>query len=188
MEILNFEIEEDTITPYLNQISENYEKASEYHLKDLARVLTGDSRNKSDKGTIGMLMAKWNPNLYLSGQEEDRWLIETSAEGKTIYVNYTGMTWERRYFDEDFKVWWEFSEEIYHAGSTRAIRYIQYVMEPEERTLARDYALYQETQYDRIADPRFARHPHSVREGTDAGSDLVLKKASQYLENIINLK
>ena len=187
---IKFHVEEN-VTKYLDTIYKNYEDAMPYHLKDLARVLTGGGAGSTvggTKGSIGVRMADWNPNLYLSGQEEERWLIEKSSKGHSITVNYTGMTYKKRYHEDEFKVWWEFSEEIYHAGSTSAIRYIQYRMDPEDRTLARDYALYQETTYDGVADPRNARHPHAIREGAKEGTPTIEKKAAEYLENIMKLK
>ena len=56
------------------------------------------------------------------------------------------------------KVWWEFSEEL-DPG-----------LPEEERTLARDYAFYQETGVDKIARPRGAKHKYAIQRGLWAAS------------------
>lgn len=181
-------VTKDTVTTYLDTLTERYDATEKYHLKSLAHVLTGKgngSITSKEKGTIGLLLSKWNPNLYLSGQEEDRWLFEQSKGKSSVTVNYTGMTYERRYDDDEFQVWWEFSKEIREGFS---IYEVMYQMDPEERTLARDYAYYQETTYDPIADPRWVRRPHAIRRGTEAGAGLIFEKSEEYLHNLINLK
>ena len=136
---------EETVTAYCDKLVQRFDSTKEFHLKSLAQVLTGKgdaSLASPDKGTIGLEVAKWNPNLYLSGQEMDRWLFEYKKHSSSVTVNYTGMTYKRRYDEEEFMVWWEFSKEIKEGYN---IFEVMYKMAPEERTLDRDYAYYQET-------------------------------------------
>lgn len=173
---IKFNIKEDRISEYLDTISNKVDNQAKQHLTDMAKLLTGTSG-------IQQYIAPWNPNLFLSGKDQSKWIFEQSDDRSSISVNYTGMTARSRSYD--FKVWWEFSEEYQNASSYDDWEWLQY-SEPFERTLARDYAYYQETGEDEVAEESDARNQQYIEKGIEDTYKTIINKSAGYLKNIIN--
>ena len=180
---IKFDIIEDTVTEYLDFISESFYKNTPKELKKQARILTGEEGDEHD-GYIApnMTVAKYgefNPNLFMSGQEEKYWNLyaksnphnlmgRTSAMG--IEIIYTGMRLHKNY-DDEAKVWWEF------AYDNEA--------DPLERVLERDYSFYQETGLDPIARPKYARAKGAIATGVREAKNELLDHSAKYLLSIL---
>lgn len=183
MSDIRFDIVEDTITEYLDFISESFKSNSPKELKKQARILTGEYGDEHD-GYIApnMTVARYgefNPNLFMSGQEEEYWNLYANSNphglmgGKNsigIEISYTGARLHQNYGDEA-KVWWEFAEG--NEGN------------PEERILERDYAFYQETGIDKIARPKDARATGAIATGVHEAKDELLDHSAKYLLSIL---
>lgn len=159
-------VTEDTITEYLNQLSSTFENRKEHILREMMYSATGYpgdenapiARKLMKEGSSGAKDYQYNPWLFKSGQDKNYWSYESDGDVFTILANYSGM---RGYeSNEDFKVWAEFSEEWEEDEP-----YVAMNMDPYERTLARDYAFYQETGADKYASPKDARHIGFVNRG-----------------------
>lgn len=151
-------ITEDTVSEYCEKLSKHFHKSQPTMLKNLARKLTSDF--------ITPLVPTWNPNLYLSGLDESKWVIKTSAEIIGIDIIYTGFT----KFSEHMNVWWEF-------GGFSTLY---------PTSLKRDYAYYQETGKDSKAES-FEGH-HYVDRGTAGFEEAIAPITAQYMEKIMHLK
>jgi hypothetical protein len=149
---------EDTVTEYLHKLDNHFHKSQPRLLKKLAEGLTHEY--------ITPLVPTWNPNLYLSGLDESKWIIKTASEIIGIEVIYTGFT----KFSEHMYVWWEF-------GGFSDMRYTD---------LQRDYAYYQETGKDEKAKP-FEGH-HYVKQGTKAFEKPMQNITAQYMDKIMRLQ
>ena len=158
-------VTEDTITEYLNKLNSTFEDSKEHILREMMYSATGylgDTsapipRKLMKEGSSGNKDYEYNPYLFKSGQDRNFWSYESKGDVLTILANYSGM---RGYESSDeFKVWAEFSEEWEDEP------YIAQRMDPYERTLAREYAFYQETGADKYASPKDARHIGFVNRG-----------------------
>ena len=177
---------EDSLSEYLERLHSLFNEEKEEILRTATRVVTGEYGDKYAYIPFRM-STKFNPNLYMSGQEEDRWIIEKDGPITHLYFNYTGMTYQRRfvtggtrayieneeYGDNYFKVWWEFATE-----STREKK-------PSQRVLGRDYAYFQETGMDSIAKKKYAKHPRAIRDGLHAGTPEMMFKIEEYVSEIM---
>lgn len=154
----NIFVTSDTVTEYAEKLRNHFQKSQPQMLKGLARNLTGEY--------ITPLVPQWNPNLYLSGLDESKWVMKTSAEIIGIQIKYTGFT----EYSEHMYVWWEF-------GGFSTLR---------PTSLQRDYAEYQETGKDPKA-PSFEGH-HYVGRGTKEFEKAIKPITAQYINKIIHLK
>lgn len=188
--MFKFKIKEDTITDYLNQLESHFEDKEKTILEEMMFSATGHPGNTSapipkrlmweGKGKPGRF--NYNPWLYESGQDKSFWTIETGNNGyDSVIANYSGM---RGYLDkEEFKVWVEFSEEYEDDP------YAAYRLDPYDRTLARDYAFYQETGADKYASPADAYHIGFVNKGMGEASEKVIPDTlNRYFKQLIELK
>lgn len=158
-------VTEDTITEYLTRLDSSFEDRKEHILNEMMYSATGYpgdrrapiARKLMMEGTSGNKEYEYNPWLYKSGQDKSFWSYESEGDILTVLANYSGM---RGYESSDeFKVWAEFSEEWEDEP------YIARKMDPYDRTLARDYAFYQETGADKYASSEDARHIGFVNRG-----------------------
>lgn len=177
------QITEDTITEYMDFIWESFNKNAPRELEKQSRLLVGEYGDEHD-GYIAPNMATarygdFNPNLFMSGQEQDYWKHYGSSNPHGIMgqkdligieILYTGMRLHENYGD-DAKVWWEFAKD--NEG------------DPTERILGRDYAYYQETGLDPIAHPKHARAKGAIATGVRESKRELLEHSSKYLESIM---
>lgn len=154
----NISIVEDTVTEYLHKLDAHFNESQPKLLKNLARVLSQEY--------ITPLVPTWNPNLYLSGLDESKWVIKTSKDVIGVDIIYTGFT----KFSEHMDVWWEF-------GGYSTLR---------PTNLKRDYAYYQETGKDSVAE-EFTGHWY-VKRGTQAFQKQINSTVDQYLYKIMRLQ
>lgn len=154
---------QDRLTEYLEELQAHFHKSQFRLMEAMGHDLAED---------VMTFAPDWNPNLYLSGFEKRLWHKDISEGMSAIEILYTGFTEQV----DDIDVWWEFATIDTMSGL------------PEDRELGRDYALYQETTYDRIADPRKAKHPHFVRKGSEVYSHNMKFKMERYLQQIMRLE
>ena len=154
---------QDRLTEYFEELHQHFHKSQSRFVEALAWDLAED---------VMTFAPDWNPNLYLSGFEKRLWQEDISEGMSAIEILYTGFTEQVDYIE----VWWEFATpETMHNR-------------PEDRKLGRDYALYQETGYDRIADPRKAKHQRFIRKGSEIYSHTMKHNANKYLQQILRLE
>lgn len=159
--MLNFDVEEDTVTKYLNELIKLSSDES-----NKKRYL-GDAGYELHFRYIEPEMPKWNPNLMYSPLEKRHQIFDNDEEHSSLELLYTGFTEEaeRRVLPEG--VWSEFGDK------TQGI-------------LQRDYAVYQETGQDPIAD-EFPGH-HFVRKGTSNYTTEFHYKTMAYLDRLMHLE
>lgn len=171
--MFEFKIKEDTITEYFDLISKNIDENAPTQLKKMAEKLTGEYDTHEGYITQNMAVVKYrefNPNLHLSGQDQDYWEILEENSVHSLTITYTGMRLYDLYDIDEAKVWWEFAEN--QEGN------------PRDRILARDYAFYQETGIDKYALPKYARAKGAIAHGVYEGKYELYEMAAKYLENI----
>ena len=187
--MFKFRIKEDTVTDYLNKLESNFEDKEKTILEEMMFAATGHQGNTTApipkrlmwEGPKGKKKYEYNPWLFESGQDKSFWTIETGNNGfDSVIANYSGM---RGYLDNDeFMVWEEFSEEYEDDP------YIAHKTSPYERTLARDYAYFQETGKDKYASPKDA-HIGFVSEGLKEASGKVIPDTlTRYFKQLIELR
>lgn len=115
---------------------------------------------------------EYNPYLFMSGQDRSRWDYNINEDESSVIANYSGM--EHRTMrppEDEFMVWWEFSEEYDPEMPQEEWYILVFHTDPTERTLDRDYAFYQETGVDKYAKPEHARHKGFVNRGMGDASE-----------------
>lgn len=165
-------IEEDTFSEYLTFIYDNFHKNLPTELKHLARTMVGEEEDDGTGFIPKFISTTFNPNLFISGQEEEYWQLKSSQRSNvigggnlsSIEVIYTGMRLHENLHNYA-KVWTEF------AG--------------DDGMLERDYAFYQETGMDTIADSSDAKHKGGIRAGVMASSDTLFNHTAEYVYNIM---
>ena len=172
----------DTLTEYLETLENNVEEHFPDALKKAALLLVGTDEGDDGAYIPSNMSTDFNPNLWLSGQEEDRWVIENDNGEITLFINYTGMTWgtSGRYTGEgDMMGWWEFG------GESQGY--------PQPPT--RDYAYFQETGKDKLMDKfhknegsKYAHHKHGIKKGLKEGTRPVRQDLARYLELLLELE
>lgn len=158
--MLRFEVTEETVSEYFRQVGASFAENTPQVLEEMGDILVDN---------ISMFAPDWNPNLYLSGYEKDWWIIEPTDTGTVLDILYTGMLYEDIIGEDDMLGWWEFG------GSS------QYPYKPP----ARDYAYYQETGIDAVANPKNARHKWFVAKGAKKSQKPIVNKAQEYLDTIL---
>lgn len=103
--------------------------------------------------------------LAESGLEEDDWVIQPTLTGTALDIIYSGLG--------NTQSWVEFSND-------------QLKNHPPDR----DYAYFQETGQDKIADSKYAKHKHFILMSTRRSDTRhqINNIASQYLQSIMNLE
>lgn len=103
--------------------------------------------------------------LAESGLEEDDWVIQPTLIGNELDIIYSGLG--------NAQSWWEFSKDYL-------------TNHPPDR----DYAYFQETGQDKIADSKRAKHKHFILMSTRRSDTRhqINNIASQYLQSIMNLE
>lgn len=154
-------ITEDTVTEYLNKLDELSSDVSNN------RRFIRSAGQEMHFDYIAPLMPKWNPNLMYSPLEPDNQIIDISDGLTTIELIYTGFTEDAKMNALPKGVWSEFGDK------TQGI-------------LERDYAYYQETGDDPIAD-NFEGHWFATR-GTLRYNDMFRLKTIAYLNKLTHLE
>jgi len=155
-------IKEDTISEYFDYIYNTLHQTTEKEIKKMARLMVGHE-GEEDGYIAPRMSTEFNPNLYISGQEEEYWQILSNGEITTLEAIYTGM---RLPHSPDSKVWFEFGDK-------------------EMGIIERDYAFYQETGVDKWATPSGARHKYAIERGVYMSGRELLDHSTKYLESII---
>ena len=159
----HFDIVDETFTGYLEELQNGLPDEMEYILREASYEATG--HEGEEDGTIPHYMSTtFNPNLFLSGQEETNHIYDITERKSTIEMIYTGMELDLNLGD-DARRWWEFSENF-------------------DPTLAleRDYAYYQETGRDPVAKPNDARHKYAIEWGMRDAARPILNTVGRQLE------
>ena len=171
-------IQEDTFSEYLTYIYNSFHENMPKELKRQARLLTGEEGDENTGFIAKHMSTDFNPNLFISGQEQEYWIIKNSSRTlvqgggnvSSIEAVYTGMRLHENLEPGTAMVWREFGE--YGVGGT-------------EDVLERDYALYQETGLDKYAPPWLAKHQGAVAKGTKESSITLFEHAADYVYNIM---
>lgn len=158
---------------YLLRIAEKVEEEKEPLLKELTRYVVGEYGDM-EAPIPRRMSTRFNPNLFYSGQEEHNWEIVKSGNITSLYFTYTGMSLTRRAYPGGFKVWREFAPKS------------QQKRRPTFRVLERDYAYYQETGEDPIADKKYAKHQWAIRGGLLTSKSKIIHDAQEYMLQIMN--
>ena len=155
------EIVEDTVSKYLDELYElsNSEDNTNRFLKDAGHEL--------HFRYVEPLMPKWNPNLMYSPLEKRHQIFDINSEISSLELLYTGFTESAEMNDFPKGVWSEFWDK------TQGI-------------LQRDYAFYQETGDDPIAED-FEGH-HFVQEGTSNYTTEFHYKTMAYMDKLMHLE
>lgn len=159
-------ITEDTTSEYLDRLHKTITEHEVSFAGDIAEEFGG--RMGTHRGHIPKHMSTtFNPYLYRSGADNRYWHVTHTDGLATIEMLYTG----ERLNQELAKplVWWEFATK-----DTRS-------KPPRERTLARDYAYFQETGIDEEVPSKFAKHKHAIQKGLSEASEKDLAKPAEYL-------
>ena len=167
-------ISEDSLTEYLMELKQLIQSQR----KEIAIALTEELvGTDGEEGYIGSLMGKWNPYLYLTGQNRANWVEESEEGMDSIEAIYSGMDIHKFFGGEPPEgVWWEFATDETDSYP------------PRKRKLARDYAYYQETGIDIRAKPKFARHKHAIEQGTEYATPHLYAQTEKYVAQLMELK
>lgn len=168
-------VTEDSFSEYLNFIYDSLHKYAPKELKREARLLTGDVGNENSGFIPKYMSTTFNPNLFISGQEEEYWIIKNQTRSgvigggnvSSLEIIYTGMRLHETFPPGEAKVWSEFSED----GA-------MYKLE-------RDYAFYQETGLDPLAPSSMAKHTGAVAKGVAESKDTLYHNVADYVYNIM---
>lgn len=162
---------EESLTDYFNTIQANMEENIDAQLRLMARALVGEEENPNDGFIARNMSTSFNPNLYISGQEEDYWNISRHTsqlmgghQSSVLEIIYTGMRLHENYGD-DAKVWSEFMNEYGRLG--------------------RDYSFFQETGLDPIAKSSDAKHKGAIAKGTRESKDKMFEMTENFVKNIL---
>lgn len=194
--MITFKITEN-VTSYLDKLNANFEDKEQELLEEMMFSATGHLGNRTApipkrlmlQGRSGKKKYEYNPYLFMSGQDKSYWEIDIGGDESSVIANYSGM---RGYNSlDEFKVWVEFSEEFedelakYDWGTAYNI---VRNMNPYDRTLARDYAFYQETGADKYASPGDADHIGYVNEGMGEAANIAIPNTLQkYFKQLLEL-
>lgn len=161
----------DSLTEYFETIQANMNENLEEQLRVMARRLVGEEENPSDGFIAPEMSTDFNPNLYISGQEEEYWKLSHNSsqlmgghQSSVLEIMYTGMRLHEN-LGSDAKVWSEFTNDYGRLG--------------------RDYAFYQETGMDPIAKSRDAKHKGAIATGVRASKELMFEMTVNFVENIL---
>ena len=140
-------IQEDSITPYLNDIENRLHASSEEIIYKIGKRFREEAQSRVNY---------WWGNLFESVDKPSQWQIERDPNFIKLDIVFSGIT-------EEVEEWWgEFEDPSLPMGG-------------------RDYAYYQETGEDPIADPSHARSKWYVKRSVKPTQ----KFADEYLEGEI---
>jgi len=173
---LRIVIQQDNISEYFERLDKLFETEKKEMANTLMREMVGFPFSPQG-GFIAPLMSKWNPYLYSTGQNSKYWVGESNRDLTTLEALYTGADINDFYGGKPPKgVWWEFATlETAH-------------LDPQDRELERDYAYFQETGRDKIAEPRKARNKGAIEKGIFLSVGHLRSETEQYLSRLIQLK
>ena len=158
--MIRIEVTKETVSEYFRQVGATFKEETPQILEDMGDILVDN---------ITTFAPDWNPNLYLSGYEKDWWVIEPTKTGTLLDILYTGMLYEDTVGEDEMKGWWEFGGHSYQP--------------PAPPT--RDYAYFQETGQDPIADSGLAKHKWFIARGAKKSQEPIVNKAKDYLDEIL---
>ena len=165
------------IDKYLDELESLFQSEKKEMANTLMREMVGYPFSP-EGGFIAPLMSKWNPFLYSSGQNSEYWEGTSSKGLTTLEAVYTGMDIHKFYGKGLPKgVWWEFA-----TPETASFK------DPQDRVLGRDYAFYQETGIDIVAQPQFARHKGAIASGVELSAPHLHEEAKNYVSRLIKLQ
>lgn len=156
-------IVEDTVTEYLQRLATL--SADETNTKNFLR----DASSELHFRYIAPRMPKWNPNLIHSPIEPEHQLFEGAVEKSVIELLYTGFTEDANDNLLPKGVWSEFGDK-------------------SQGILERDYAYFQETGKDPIADADDAKHKFFVKTGTSDYNTEYHYKVDAYLDRLMHVE
>lgn len=161
----------DSLTEYFETIQKNMNENLDEQLRIMARKLVGEEEDPDDGFIAPEMSTDFNPNLYISGQEEDFWEIYSNSsqlmgghQSSVLEIIYTGMRLHENLGDSA-KVWSEFTNDYGRLG--------------------RDYAFFQETGLDPIAKSRDAKHKGAIATGVRASKKVMFDMTVNFVENIL---
>ena len=160
--MIRFEVQEN-VTEYLTKLTElvSDESNTVNFLKDAGSEL--------HFRYIEPNMPKWNPNLMYSPLEPDHRKTEVNEDKSFIELLYTGFTESAKMNDLPEGVWSEFGDKA-------------------QGILERDYAYFQETTKDPVAEPKDAKSPFFVKTGTATYTTEFHYKTMAYVDQLMQLK
>ena len=167
---IKLKVVEENITEYLDTLLETVKEETPEMLKEMAEILVGEDGDE-DAFIPALMSTEFNPNLFLSGQDEDYWKISSYDYLSFLTITYSGMRLHELYDVGTAKVWREFA--------------VNEESDPSQRVLDRDYAYYQETGHDSRAKYSDARHKHAIQKGMTIGKPEALNVAKKYLESLL---
>ena len=168
-----FNVKEDTITEYIEELESLFESEKPQLLNTLMREIVGYSY--SFGGYVAPLMSTdFNPFLYSSGQDSSMWHGEIGEGISRLETVYSGM--KLHMLHNKPMVWWEFATPD-TVGN-----------QPRERKLLRDYAYFQETGIDPIAKSKDAKHKHAIERGFANSESHVIDETAKYINRIMQLQ
>ena len=159
------EISNDTFTEYLEYLQKAIVEEQEEILHKMARTMVGETYDDESGFIAPRMSTDFNPNLFISGQEEHYWEFIDKGDFSQLEIIYTGMRLNQS-LGLDAMVWSEFGDKYAHH-------------------LERDYAFYQETGNDPIAKPARAKHKYAIQRGVHASQYAVRDTAGEYIESLM---
>jgi hypothetical protein len=168
---LKFEIIEN-VSEGLDTLQSRISDEMEHILNEMAYAATGYEDDETAP-IPSRMSTEFNPYLFLSGQLKQNREVNITPDKSEITVKYSGLGLEEM-LGSSALVWWEFSEEL-DPG-----------LPMSDRTLARDYAFYQETGVDKIARPRGAKHKYAIQRGLYAAHKDIGERAAREFKMLLN--
>ena len=173
---LKVEMNRDTLSDYLDKLDELMKTERKEMANTLMRKLVGYPFSPYD-GYIAPNMSKYNPYLYSTGQNDEYWIGKSNNKLTTLEALYTGLDIHEYYGDGVPKgIWWEFATK----DTSR--------LPPKMRKLERDYAYFQETGRDKIADSKYAKRKGGIRKGILSAEAPLHSEAVKYFGRILQLR
>lgn len=166
---VKFEVTED-VSEGLDALQQRVSDEMEWILNEISYEFTGKEGDGS--APIARRIGRYNHWLYESGQTESARTFDISKDKAEIIINYSGMRYEEAYTDEEFKAWWEFAED--------------FNPNPYTNVLERDYAYYQETGIDEVAQSHKARNKWAITMGLLGDAYKVPREAARLLSIIFD--
>lgn len=173
---LTMEVERDTLSEYLDKLDELMKTEKKEMANTLMWHLVG-FYGSPEGGYIAPNMSKYNPYLYSTGQMSKYWVGKSNNKLTTLEALYTGLDIHEYFFDGVPKgIWWEFAtEDTSH-------------LPPKDRKLERDYAYFQETGIDDVADSKYAKRKGAIRRSIKLAEMPLHLEVVDYFERILHLQ
>ena len=176
--MIQFEIQ-DNLTEYFDELEKHFNSHKDNLSYSFSRKVVGAYGNPNTPIARHM-STKFNPYLFMSGQDEHYWDFTDNGEIATMEVLYSGKHLHDKYPVGKAKVWWEFATK-----STRN-------KPATDRVLEKDYAEFQETGDDSAAnypvDPNDAKHKYAIDKGLSTINQKHLKDVGTDLMTLMELR